>query len=225
MYAQNQWVRLSVVLLIALLARVALGESKPSHPKLASSKVASARTPASTTAAQSTHKVETPNSGRLPFEASFGGGAMAWSAGVTDVTGQPANATGFVTNIGMMVGVSRTAPLYVGLDLGLGFLSVDNNYNATYIRLTPTALYRVNLPDSPSVKPYFGLSIGPNVTVLKATLFNDTAQTTKVFFEGLTRLGVGFDLTPRLSLSVESKIGILGGDVLFIPCTGVNLSI
>lgn len=197
MFAQNQWVRLSVVLLIALLARVALGDTQ-------------------TDARNLTVEVNRPSHSRL--DVSVGPGAVAWSSSL-------GSTTGVVANLGAMYLISQSAPLYIGADFGLGFLSVSPIFNATYIRLTPSLLYKVELPKSQSVHPYFGVSMGPNITVLNGDVAGVKTTDTKVYFEGLTRLGVGFDLTPELGVSVETKVGILGGDVIFLPSSLLVFSI
>lgn len=202
MFARNQWVRLSVVLLIALLAKVAWGEGNTLK--------AGATSPGK----------------RLPFELSIGPGIVTWQAsGSPSQPGSAGNATGAVVNMGFTTAVSSTVPLQIGADFGLGFLSLNPAVNATYIRLTPTVIYKFDLAKTDVVHPYFGLSVGPNVTILSVSTGNLNGSSTKAYLEMLTRLGVSFDLSKQLALSMESKLGTLGGDLIFMPSAVLFVSI
>lgn len=203
MFARNQWVRLSVVLLIALLAKVAWGEGN-------------------------TLKAGSAAPGkRLPFELSIGPGIVTWQASGDSKNGNlgAGNATGAVVNLGFTTAVSSSVPLQIGADFGLGFLSVNPAINATYIRLTPTVIYKFDLAKTEVVHPYFGLSVGPNVTILSVSTPGVSGSNTKAYLEMLTRLGVGFDLNKQLSLSMESKLGTIGGDLIFMPSAVLFVSI
>lgn len=138
--------------------------------------------------------------------------------------------TGWAVNFGALTPAYEGSPLFVGADLGIDrwSTSVTQIPNAsvsassTAFQLLPTAIYRFDIAQAPSLHPYVGLSFGPNILVGRgSTTVNgqpavDKSSTT-LYIETLFRPGVFTSLTDSVALQIEPKLGLLGSTFIFLP--------
>ena len=128
------------------------------------------------------------------------------------------------------------SPIYVGFQTGVYRWSASAtsstgishaSLSATVIPLMATALYRFET--NSAVHPYIGLSLGAALATGYASVSyqddSSSASASKIFFQGLVRPGVEFDLTPGMALTVEPKFGVLKDEFVFLPHLGLSFSI
>lgn len=208
MFSQHQWLKLSIILLIALLARMAMG--------------APSRVPANRQVVRETIQTRTQS-----IDLSVGPGVVVQPD--TSGLGQGSTA-GFALVVGATTPISATFPLHVGIETGLDFWSPSQNVGVKGIRLLGTAYYKFGSPRS-VVRPYVGLLIGPNITIATTSFglegfgIEQSQSQTKVFFELLSRTGVAFDLSPAVSLWVEPRFGLLSDQFAFMAVSGLAFAL
>jgi len=140
--------------------------------------------------------------------------------------------TGWAINAGGLTQVADDLPLFVGADLALNFWGMNSvtgspiSAGTTGIQLLPTAIYRFDVEALGPVRPYIGLSMGPNVMVTRREevvggLVQKTSDTT-VAFEILARPGIFLALTDAVALNFETKLGVLRSDFIFLPSANVS---
>lgn len=141
---------------------------------------------------------------------------------------------GFLMGVGVAARVSHTVPLYVGADLGVGFLGdvaapftpTVTNTGATLVQMMPTIYYRSTVASLPNVRTYLGISIGPNIFVQSVPTTTATSSSeTKVYFQCMLRPGVDLALSNQVSLLFEPKLGVLRSAFIFNPQIGVVVGI
>lgn len=212
-FEQNQWLRLSIVLLLALIVRVALAtdvsaSDKPLRVAQATSPAKTkraVRSSASTSASASRETVSTASSS-FPIDLTAGPGLSFFDGH-----------TGFSINVGATTPVSNKLPIHVGLDFGMSFWS-ENFFSIKGINLLGTGIYRFDLAKAPTIHPYVGLSFGPTIMSYSSdNFFFRFVSSSRVVLALLARPGVGFDLSKTVALNVETKLGILDGAFLFSP--------
>jgi hypothetical protein len=220
MFRTNQWFTLSIVLLIALMARLSLAETTHKGHKATKRSTASQTTTTTTT---TTETVALPSKHNLelsvgPDLAILGDG---WG-------------TGIGVQFGILTQVSPTMPLYVGGDFGLNLWSgpttsfnpmtgASSSAGMVGLQMLPTAIYRFDIPGTPSIRPYAGISVGPALHF--ASLGSGLASNTTLYFEGLVRPGVEFTVSRRFAVSVEPKLGLLSDQFLFMPTAYATFSL
>ena len=210
----NPWIRVSVILFLALLVRIALGEPEES----------SGGDMASATTAKS------PATPKLML--TLGPGAAVYSGNYSQL--YDSGSLGYGLNA-TVVGQIADAPLYAGIDFALDFwgfnaptgsalpAGTSMDRSLVGIQLTPTILYRFDPSKVYGIYPYFGLSVGPNFQVFRErtldTLHSEIKSTsqTSVLFELLVRPGVDFQVADSVALNVETKFGVLDWDFVFLP--------
>lgn len=134
----------------------------------------------------------------------------------------------FGPSIGVELRVNRHVPLYVGFETGAYFHIEDsssNNYNSSsyYIPLLLTTTYRFDLGGS--IHPIIGLQAGPALMYSASFStftygYSRSQQTTR--FQAMLRTGVEFDISARTHLSIEPRIGVIGGYFIVAPTIGVS---
>jgi len=209
--ARDPWWRLSFIFLLALIARVALAdgvevaENKGRRPNRA--------TPQQTLPATPTEPVSDTSRkiSNFPLDVSVGTGL-----------GFMSGSTAFLLNAGITTEVSPELPLWVGFDTGFNFWGSTLSTSTTGIQLLPTAVYKIALPSTDRIRPFAGLSMGPNILVSSTSLSSggltiNSSSSTRVVFEILFRPGVEFDLSHLIALTFEPKFGILDGHFIFAP--------
>jgi len=222
---QKQWITLSAVLFIALLARMSVAD--PVIQKRKTKKV--------TRSTASSEMVVQNSQSSFPIDLSVGPDMMFIPGGA-----------GFGVSVHAVTPVTHTMPLYVGVESGvdfgaggvsgalgglggLGGSSIGGG-SATVIHMLATGVYRFNLPNARSIHPYAGVSVGPSLAFYSDPTFGGVvvASSTKpsvIQFEALLRAGVSFDLSSTIALNVEPKVGIFGGDFMFRPVVAAAFSL
>lgn len=161
----------------------------------------------------------------IPGERSDRNFFVTAGAGVAFLNGN----TGWALQFGGLGGIDDFPGLYVGADLGLNFWSFTSVSGATAqvssravgVQLLPTAIFRFDVADNSAVHPYLGVSIGPN---LYFETVGDTSDSS-LLFEALFRPGMYMGLTRDVALNLEAKLGLLGGDFIFLPVVAAGLSL
>lgn len=130
---------------------------------------------------------------------------------------------GWGVQLGGLTRATADQPLYVGADIGLNFWSFSSpsggpSSSATSVQLLPTAIYRFEWAGMPSVHPFLGLSVGPNIYKAKGT-------DSRVLFQALVRPGVYTDISKTVALMIEPKFGILRSDFIFLPTVSAVISL
>ncbi len=238
--SRNQWITLSAVLFIALLARISVADTvktktttktvtETSGPaKLAPVHKGKGKKTSRTTASNTTE--DTYHSrGSFPIDLSVGPDLLIIPGGA-----------GFGVTAHAVTPITRTLPILVGVETGIDFGAgggVSNNIfgttgvtggGATVIHLLATGIYRIDIASAPKIHPYVGLSMGPAFAFGSDVMFRNTTIAqgrTSVQFEALLRPGVAFDLSQKVSLLVEPKIGIFGGDFMFKPVVAASFAL
>jgi hypothetical protein len=155
------------------------------------------------------------------FTRAFGGSIVGWGVNA-----------GFLRQFG-------ESGLYWGGDFGLhfwGFNPLPNqsmsSRGAVGVQFLPTLVYRFDSLPGQNIKPFFGVSMGPNFYVVHATntlgaSTNQVASSsaTHFYFELLARPGVDWEFTKTLSLSLETKVGILNWDFIFLPQASFSIKL
>lgn len=206
MFSHHQWLKLSIVLLLALLARVAMGAPAPQRAPSVRESVSSRKA--------------------LPLDLTFGPGIVV----MPDTSGfGGSSSTGLALSLSATTPVARTFPLYVGLETGLDFYSPSQFVSAKSIRLLPTAFYKFSFGKSP-VHPYAGLLVGINIAFSSFDNglggFGFAPQSdSKVYFELLSRFGCSFDLSNLISLWAEPRFGLVSDQFVFMGLTGITFSL
>ena len=218
----NPWIRVSLILFLALLVRIALADQDES----ASSPVTSAATSKSSSIPK---LILTLGPGMAVHSGNY---SQLYNSGSL---GYGLNAT--------VVGQVTDAPLYAGLDFALDFWGFDSPAGAALpsgstldrslvgIQLTPTILYRFDPSKVYGIYPYFGFSVGPHFQVFRQRTIDTvhsaikSTSDTSVLFELLVRPGVDFQLTDVVAINVESKFGVLDWDFIFLPQVNFVLSL
>ena len=146
---------------------------------------------------------------------------------------------GFNAGFGVKVSQTSNSALFVGADLGLGFLGDVNGYTitsastltnisidktgATTLHILPTIYWRTNL--SSSVRQYIGVSMGPNIWIQSFPSSTLTSSSeTKVFFEFLFRPGIEVALSDKVGFLFEPKFGIIKTSFVFLPQMNVLIA-
>lgn len=135
---------------------------------------------------------------------------------------------GWAINFGALSQMSGHQNLFYGLDAGLNFWSFQAatapiasiSTSATGVQLLPTVLYRFEIA-GPSIFPYIGLSVGPNLYLERQSLGGGTQTNTTLYLESLVRPGFFTQLGKTVSLQVEAKFGLLGTNFIFLPQANV----
>src|SRR3989338_5656692 len=139
--SSRAWVRLAVVLLIALIAR--LLDAAPVSSEVQASE---AEVPVTATSAIFTED--------FPVIVAMGPGL----AFVGDMTGWSFNMTGATQ-------LNVDYPVFYGMDTSVNIWRRNGTEGETGIQLLPTAYYLFEVLRSKEVYPYFGISVGPTVMV------------------------------------------------------------
>ncbi len=222
--SRNQWITLSAVLFIALLARMSLADTLTSTHKGKGKRSLSS---------SSTESVSYPSKNSFPVDLSVGPDMLVIPGGA-----------GFGFTIHAVTPVIHNVPLYVGLETGMDF-NAGNTFSAmgagaavdqaaaaglgsigdsaTVMHLLATGVYRFDIVGARKIHPFVGVSMGPALCFWKGPAIVGGPAT--VQFEALLRTGVSFDLTSRLALNVEPKIGVFGGDFMFKPVVAAAFSL
>ena len=206
----NPWIRVSLILFLALLVKIAIGADYDESA-----------------ATQSMPSRSTPK-----WRVTLGPGAVTYDGSYSQL--YQSGSLGYGLNA-TVVSQLTDAPLYVGLDFALDFWAFDTpkgpglpagttmDRSVVGIQFTPTILYRFD-PASPyHIYPYFGFSVGPNFQVFRQRTIDSaqsqvkSASDTNVLFELLVRPGVDFNLTDTVALNAEAKFGVLDWDFIFLP--------
>ena len=213
--SQNPWLRLSVVLLLALIARVACGEvASTKRPPIRASRAPSANS----------DTIEVSNRTGNPVELWVGPGFVRYRS-----------ATGFALNFGAHFPLAINGlPIYIGADLGVDFFSRDFGYytglNENWVNFQAlfTAIYRFDLTKPKILHPYAGFSLGPAILVARGTSAGPSylsGSETNFYAEFLLRPGCTVDLSRTIAINAEAKFGILGGDLIWIPNAAVAFAL
>jgi hypothetical protein len=197
MSSNGSLIKLSLVLLLALFAKVLFAaEARPSQR---------ARTSASTS---SSSTVSVPRSRAVPVVLSIGPGLFVVGSQV-----------GFGLNVGGAFRVARAVPVYVGLNTGLDFVSAGvggfGSVSQILMPLMATATYRFELQGNRNIQPFAGIALGPSLGLQNA----DTN------FQIYGRGGSGFVLSNSLSIDAELRLGGIGSAFYFEPLASLNLSL
>lgn len=128
---------------------------------------------------------------------------------------------------GLTQEISVGYPLFIGLDLGvvhwgtsarnrdpLGLLPrVRNGAVATAVELLPTFTYHFLLPMLPGAIPYLGISAGPTLYFAA----DDETRESTILAQLVIRPGVHVIATETMGLDFETRVGVLGTHLFFVP--------
>lgn len=141
--------------------------------------------------------------------------------------------TGFHIQLGGAYRVSKTTPLFVGIDTGFDFV-----HSNTYLPLMATAIYRFEGSTKHNLTPYLGLSLGGHLRLSSGVASTGNAvydAIAKAASEAATgggssfafvfRPGVDYGFTETLSGAFEAKMGSLDGQFYMVPQASILLSL
>lgn len=224
MVNQNAWFKVSLVFLLALIAKVAFSAEPAKTTTRPQVRVAATKVEKKTTT--TTKKTTTTDSNSSStssgsnYESAHSSGGMPVELTVAPGLLVASGITAFSIDINAVTRVTHDLPIYVGLDTGMMFYSVGvSPLSATVVGLPlmATGIYKFHIPTNPTIHPYAGMSMGINM------LFSSLAN--RVVFEMLFRPGVNFDLAKNFSLGVETRFGVLDGSFVFSPQVGATFSL
>lgn len=185
----NQWVKLSLVLVIALAARMSLAD-------------------------QDQTKMTATNSSNSPMvELSVGPDMAVVTGGTGTGFGFNVGALTQVTQemplfVGADLGMNFWSQSTTVANIAQG-TNITTTSNFKLIQIMPTAIYKFEMPSTKWLHPYAGLSAGIGLQL--------TAAQNTVLFEGFVRPGVYFDVAEGISISAEPKVGLLSSNFIFEP--------
>jgi len=96
--------------------------------------------------------------------------------------------------------------------------------SVTSVPAMVTATYKFIESDSILI-PYLSVAVGISVTTGSVDFVNTSYGRTKVDLETLGSPGLEISLSSTFSIRLEPKVGLLGGDFLFLPQTGLALAL
>lgn len=204
MLSGKPWLRLTLVLFLALLARVACGAPATRNVTTEES------------VARTSNPVDLWVGPGFAFFRSETGFAINFGANIPVSSDLP-------VFVGLDFGLNFWSRDYYGSSV---FINGPSE-SWTNVQLLPSVFYRVDLARPRILHPYVGLSVGPSIFIAKAnsggpaaTQVNQSA--TKVYFEMLFRPGISVDLSKTIAINVESKFGVLGGDFVYLPQAAIS---
>lgn len=222
MVNQNAWFKVSLVFLLALIAKVAFS-AEPAKTttrpqvRVAATKVEKKTT--TTTTKKTTTDSNTSSSGSS-YESAHSSGGMPVELSVSPGLLVGSGITAFNMDINAVTRVTHDLPIYVGLDTGLMFYSAGvAPFSATFVGvpLMATGIYKFHIPTNPTIHPYAGLAMGIHLSF--------SSLSNRVLFEMLFRPGVSFDVAKNISLGVETRFGILESSFVFNPQVGATFAL
>lgn len=210
MFANNQWMRLSVVLLLALIARMALGAEQDTS--------VSASAPSPAVAKPVLREELEP----APLQISF----MPGFSIVGDSSSQNGWSS-FSGGLNILTPLPTKVPLLVGLELGVDLGQTNLNQDMSALRALATILFKTSVAGSPSLHPYVGVAIGPQYVVANQVTpgFGTVTEDKRVFLEAILRVGLSIDVSKDVSLGLEPRAGLTGGSLIFNPLAFANISL
>lgn len=122
--------------------------------------------------------------------------------------------------LGFSVRISDRTPIYLGVDTGAYGMTSEsgNNY---YFPVMGSVLARFDVNES-SLHPILGVSAGVAFQQLSDS---DGATSNNSYFLGIARAGVEIDLAKSFSLSLEPRVGLMKGNLLFNPVVGFSIGL
>jgi hypothetical protein len=189
MFRTNQWAKLSLVLLIALAARLSLADE------------------------EQTKMTAATNTANTNIELSVGPDMAVVTGGMGTGFGFQVGGLTQVTQalplfVGADLGMNFWSQSATVTDVSNG-TSVTTSSTYKVIQIMPTAIYKFELVNPRWLHPYAGVSAGIGLQL--APLQNT------VLFEGFVRPGVSFDVAQGISIAAEPKCGLLSDNFIFEP--------
>jgi hypothetical protein len=136
---------------------------------------------------------------------------------------------GYGVNAGFLSQFGQSG-LYWGGDFGIYFWGINadstiasNIRGAVSVHMLPSLVYRFSPLPGVSLRPFFGVSVGPNLYVFKNTQAGPGAGqvtdsgSTNFYFEILARPGIDWEFSQTFRLSAEMKVGVLNWGLIFMP--------
>lgn len=188
MRAQHPWLKLSLILLLALITRIVLAEEKWADEVSGRAKRVASVTREAVT-----------GSGESSYLLNLGTGVAAIS-----------DQMGWVMNWGALARVTSHMPWFVGADIGVHYWRqspVVPGNSMTGIQVMATSLYSFDLGRHSFLTPYLGLSAGP---FLRYREREGLAASLSL----VLRPGMRFRFTDVLSLSLEPRLGLMESNLL-----------
>lgn len=190
MQGPQPWIRLVLILFLALLTRVLWAAPPLMEKEVAPAPPLATATTVAPTAAATVNRINPPT-----YLFSLGTGLAA----IND------NA-GWVLHWGIMVRAFTNLPLYFGPDINVHYWSTSPSSSAVTmmgVQAMASSLIAFDLPGT-ILRSYLGLSVGP-------FLRNHGGGPIGWTFSSTARVGMLFLVDDRLSVAVEPRLGLLEG--------------
>lgn len=125
--------------------------------------------------------------------------------------------TGWSFNVNGATQANVDYPVFFGMDTAINIWRSSSGDSETGIQLLPTAYYLFEVTRTKEVYPYFGMSVGPTVMVKKTMIGGVPDTNTSLSLAVLFRSGLAVSLASYAWFHFEPKFGLLAGRMLFLP--------